>query len=623
MVLPALLFRSCMIISATSNAAVIAIEDIRGERQLADFDWDIVRKAGYPIFSFTNSTQDEVEFKYSVSGTENEAYGVTKFLDAVLFEADCSTTASIPAIVLSENLDQADEYAVDLNILQATIASSDYYQEINATTAAINFCVRVDYLYQADNETATVSINFHETNVSVTVDLTAGFDLTEIAVDRLEVEQEDFTADLDYPVTAYFCNAQSEQVATPILTQGDALQFCVAMDDSVSADVYVSDILTVDLDQYYNATTIIAHADPVTTSIADGISSVACSVGICNVKTQLTSKWFEKDQPLAIDMTGTALIAFGTPSRRRLLRAAFDLSPQRRRYLEGGLNLTQVTGPIEDLLGEFGLTVDLEGDANADDNRTGMIIVCVTVSLGVTALCCLWSCLCGSKKVIKKTTITKTHDTQHMQQQEHQQPPPQPYPMPMPIMYAQTPSPQTPSPQHHPPPPQLAAPPATTNIVIQAPPTTEKYPRWASEREFPAPIERTPQYHRNTTSHIYAASTPAAFPQQSWNHYPDPSYDNDEILIDASPYTTGSNTSREDPVPQEDEVIVLAFADDRQAPVNRVPKTKRHQNSKHHRRSHTSSTKSEIRTSSTKSRSRTSSTKSITKSSTIACQAVD
>jgi len=504
-----LLLWACIVTSATAHATTFK-EDSLGERQLADFDWDIIRKAGYPIFSFANATQDEVEFKYSVSGTESASYDVTKFLDANLYEADCRSTASVPAILLSENLERANEYTVDLNILQETIASSEYYQKINTTAAAINFCVRSDYLYQqADNETAAVSVNFHETNVSATVDLTAGFDLKEIAVDHLKANQEDVTAALDYPVTAYYCDAQNEVVSAPTLTQGDIFQFCVAMDASVATNVYVNNILTVDLDQYYNATTVTAHDDPVTAAVADGTTLVTCSAGICNVKTQLTSKWFEAAVPLAIDMSGKALIAFGIPSRQRLLRVAFDSSPQRRRNLGGGLNFTTVTAPIEALLGEFGLTVDLEGDANADDNRTGMIIVCVAVSLGVTALCCLWSCFCGSTKVIKKTTITKTHDTQQMHQQhQQQQPSPYPYPMPMPLMYAH-PAP----PQYHPAPPQPGAVPTTTNIVIQAPPTAEEDPRWDSENSRQQPTGRPQQHHHhNTTSHIYAAPSPTAPP---------------------------------------------------------------------------------------------------------------
>jgi hypothetical protein len=59
--------RAC---AAQSHSSIIDDDTIVATRKLADFEWDIVRKAGYPIFSFANSSQSEVTFKYSVSGTE-------------------------------------------------------------------------------------------------------------------------------------------------------------------------------------------------------------------------------------------------------------------------------------------------------------------------------------------------------------------------------------------------------------------------------------------------------------------------------------------------------------------------------------------------------------------------
>jgi hypothetical protein len=122
-----------------SHSSIID-DTISDPRKLADFEWDIVRKAGYPIFSFANSTQSEVTFKYSVSGTETGTYGTLKYLRRASFWR-IVTTANLPAILIHEELTEVDEFTVELDILQEFI-DSDYYTEIDQSNATIDFCLR-------------------------------------------------------------------------------------------------------------------------------------------------------------------------------------------------------------------------------------------------------------------------------------------------------------------------------------------------------------------------------------------------------------------------------------------------------------------------------------------------
>ena len=91
----------------------------------------------------------------------------------------------------------------NIESLQSIIADSTYYSDAADFTAEIKFCVRVD------SNTVDESVNFHETDVTLTVDLTAGFQLTGIAAERsaamqrrVDQEEEDSakvtaSADLD------------------------------------------------------------------------------------------------------------------------------------------------------------------------------------------------------------------------------------------------------------------------------------------------------------------------------------------------------------------------------------------------------------------------------------------
>jgi hypothetical protein len=210
-------------------------------RQLAgDFDWDIQPEDGYPSIAFDDTNEDsEVIFKYNFTGTLT----ARKFLDVKLYKNDCVTAADASLAFI--NTTSGDELDVELDIIQETITDSIHYQDLNGTAAIIGFCLRVDYNY-VDSDGATESINFYETNVTITVDLTANFTLTEISADRTLADSEAANADLAYPVEAYICLDDNSEVTNPAaLAQGSFLQVCVRIDENVvTENILVEDILT-------------------------------------------------------------------------------------------------------------------------------------------------------------------------------------------------------------------------------------------------------------------------------------------------------------------------------------------------------------------------------------------
>jgi hypothetical protein len=169
-------------------------------RQLGNFDWDIQPEDGFPIINFNDTNTDsEVIFKYNFTG----ALTASKFLEVKLYEINCVTPADASALAFVNSTTEG-ELEIELDIIQETISKSNHYQDINASAAIIGFCLRVDYMYvDPDGDGDAESVTFYETNVTITVDLTADFTLAAIDVERTSADSEAANFKLDYPVKAY------------------------------------------------------------------------------------------------------------------------------------------------------------------------------------------------------------------------------------------------------------------------------------------------------------------------------------------------------------------------------------------------------------------------------------
>jgi hypothetical protein len=293
-----------------------------------DFDWDIEPKEGFPVVAFNNSTTtSEIVFLYDAPRLyENKTYGVT------VFDADCKTIGS-NTITHLEDASVDRELTVLLDVDQGTISNSTYYTHVNITNAVIGLCLRVDYFLYGD------SINFHETNLTINIDLTAGFNITSLEEMRIRALQDTVSSNIDFPVVAYHCNELNDKLASkPDLVQGESLQLCVEIDPTiVNEGVFVTDILSVDLDQE-NMDQNVTQKTIISETIPDFLTSKLCQDGICNVKTQLESRWFSDPIPGDINTTGIAILAFGSISggsgqRLRYLRAPIVF--QQSRHADG------------------------------------------------------------------------------------------------------------------------------------------------------------------------------------------------------------------------------------------------------------------------------------------------
>jgi hypothetical protein len=288
-----------------------------------DFDWDIDPREGFPTIAFNNFVAtEEIVFLYDTPLLyENKTYRV------VIFNNDCKTIGS-SAITHVEDDSIDRELSVLVDVDQATITDSSYYTSLDVTNAEIGFCVRVDYLLNGE------SINFHETNLTVKIDLTAGFRLDSFKEMRVQSELYRVNSKFEYPVVVYHCDESNDKLArSPVLAQGAAMQMCVELDPSVNNEnVFVVDILSIDLDQE-KADLSVGYTKIIDEAIPNPLTSKLCQGGICNVKTQLDSSWFSDPIPRDIEATGIAILAFGSLSSglgQRFLRTPIVFRQSRR-----------------------------------------------------------------------------------------------------------------------------------------------------------------------------------------------------------------------------------------------------------------------------------------------------
>jgi len=330
--------------------------DLRAGLELTRIsNMQILPTVGYPQIAVDADTgEGEIVFKYSAPPMNDATTFVT-----TVFEADCETISASSAISSTADTSVARELSVDLNIDAGLIGSSHYFvpSTENSTYGTLGFCLRVDFVattgsrrLQTANETDIVSS--YVTTVETEVDLTNGLDLVNItdvegsSPTAMEGSIIQFEVDVsfDLPVLAFHCNASGSELTTqPELSQGDALQFCIEMDPLYNGgSYYVADIFSAELGQQQEDLTVM-YSEFIGGGVSDLLTEKVCQGGICNIKTQLSSKWFNDSTPALLNTTGIALMAFGIPSnsaRQRFLKVPITFQhptqPEHtRRLVEG------------------------------------------------------------------------------------------------------------------------------------------------------------------------------------------------------------------------------------------------------------------------------------------------
>lgn len=268
--------------------------------------------------SFGDKTNDkEIQVQYNISVQEYEA---------VLYEVDCTTPVNSSVIGLSDSLELVTSslgiLSVDLDVNQARIKSngngvwSDDGREV-PLTGNIQFCVRVDLIESESN----LSVNFDETIFNITIDMTKGFEVIDIATDRDVATNRTEDADINVFVEAYQCDPDNLSPVSTTMRQGSILSVCIKTN---SSNYYVGTITSFNMTQENSSPVV---TEPIDDGTVNDLTSLDCSKapGVCIIRTQMISSYFRTANPGDLNGIGTAVLGFGSPpSSRRLLQEQVD-----------------------------------------------------------------------------------------------------------------------------------------------------------------------------------------------------------------------------------------------------------------------------------------------------------
>jgi hypothetical protein len=151
----------------------------------------------------------------------------------------CTESPTRSPLTGGDNMNQDVAITIDLDPTSISQNSNIYSEDttVGAVTAEIRFCLRFE-LHTPNYLETSVEVNFLETIVTLTVDLSDGFEIGSIAVepkDRLVR-----TANQIYRVRAYQCGVDQEELTQPqkdaTRVQGSVIKVCVTPDDEARGD---------------------------------------------------------------------------------------------------------------------------------------------------------------------------------------------------------------------------------------------------------------------------------------------------------------------------------------------------------------------------------------------------
>jgi hypothetical protein len=212
----------------------------------------------------------------------------------------------------------------------------------------------------------------------------------------------------DYPVEAYICLDDNSEVLSPAaLLQGSFLQVCIKIDDTVITDnILVEDILSFVVSQPDGPAT---YAETITNAVADPLTEKICrESGICNVRTQLLSKFFTETIPGNLRVEGVAILAIGNAS---LMPSAAPTVAVRRLHapirglLSGDDVKAHVAAQLMKAQSVFGVDVGINSDSGGQgsSNSTAVVaaIVLIVLVVGSGFVGFVWSTIRSHKEKAK------------------------------------------------------------------------------------------------------------------------------------------------------------------------------------------------------------------------------
>ena len=260
-----------------------------------------LESTGTPTATVGGTNTPEIQLNYEISSRARTVQ---------VFASDCATattavTASLQAPTAIQNSVHLALVA-NLDVDPTQVASSNLWTNVNSTTGRIELCVRVDL-----RDGTGTSYNFKETKLYVTIDLSQGFTIAAIDVDRTAAGTVNTNAQTNYGLTVCQCNELSVcGIAT--LVQGDAASICITTTAGSGVEISSVQQLT-----YAQAGVVSIPA------IANGVKNELTDVNnqgtAARIQSQLPSVLFD---PANIDIplvgSGVVVVRFGSGRVRNL-----------------------------------------------------------------------------------------------------------------------------------------------------------------------------------------------------------------------------------------------------------------------------------------------------------------
>ena len=250
--------------------------------------------------------------------------------NAALLAAD-GFDPDVPAsyTMLDSGVFSGREATVNAEIDPQTISASNIYEEAvvnNQMTATIRFCIRFGlWTTEALGVTTPVEVNFLETLVTLTVDLTDGFEIGAINVapkDRLVR-----TANQAYEVRGYECSQSSTAPLSEVdrarpRNQGEIIHICVTPEDEAKTDgIFMRSIDDFTFNRGGTIQQVAIDGGNEAANLLTTYNSAAClGAEFCRFSTILFAQFYAT--PGAVNGAGVASMQFGDGTGRRALRAS-------------------------------------------------------------------------------------------------------------------------------------------------------------------------------------------------------------------------------------------------------------------------------------------------------------
>lgn len=225
------------------------------------------------------------------------------------------------------DLERGFSVRVDVNTDNVGISS---VYDVTDDQAKVEFCMRFSLFTRGTN----IEVNFLETIVTFTADLSSGFSIEQVNVEPKNILET--TAIQNYLVDAYQCDSNNERLSTEELAnamnQGEIIRVCVTPTETAQKDgVYMRSIESFTYYRDYGGPTglVTQVAIENSQSASNHLTVLNCVPGslVCTFDTILFASMYMS--PGFVDGSGTAVMQFGSSSSRQLEAESSDRSLQK------------------------------------------------------------------------------------------------------------------------------------------------------------------------------------------------------------------------------------------------------------------------------------------------------